>query len=63
MLPWHRCRTAPPSHRAAVAPRCRRTALPPHRATTTHIALPPHRVALPPVIPILSLHNPVVQRE
>lgn len=47
MLPWHRCRTA----------------LPPHRATTTHIALPPHRVALPPVIPILSLHNPVVQRE
>lgn len=47
MLPWHRCRTAPPSH----------------RATTTHIALPPHRIALPPVVPILSLHNPVVQRE
>lgn len=47
----------------AAAPRRRRTALPPHRATTTHIALPPHRVALPPVIPILSLHNPVVQRE
>lgn len=38
-------------------------ALPSRRATTTHIALPPHRIALPPVVLILSLHNPVVQRE
>ncbi len=48
---------------AALPSRRRRTALPPHRATTTHIALPPHRIALPPVVPILLLHNPVVQRE
>lgn len=37
--------------------RCR-AAVAPHRA-----AVAPHRIALPPVIPILSLHNPVVQRE
>lgn len=37
--------------------RCR-TALPPRRT-----ALPPRRTALPPVVLILSLHNPVVQRE
>lgn len=33
-------------------------ALPSRRATAA-----PHRIALPPVVPILSLHNPVVQRE
>lgn len=34
MLPWRRCRTAPPSHRAAVAPRRRRTALPSRRTAS-----------------------------
>ena len=48
--------------------RAKRSAtLPPHRRRATlpppHRAAAPHRIALPPIASILSLHNPVIQRE
>ena len=43
-------------HSAALPPHRRRATPPSRRAATT-------RIALPPVVLILSLHNPVVQRE
>ena len=45
-----------------VPPRCRRTAVTP-RCHHPHRAAAPRRIALPPIVPILSLHNPVIQRE